>query len=214
LELSQAAERVIKATRVQAPIPTEALQGLIGNRRGDDRVSVDRRFPVQQRAKLRLLLAAIAENRTFRVAGQLHACGVPFQFGNQNVFHAVGGPQFAPQVGGQLLCPQMERVSQQLAATVTIAPSDASGNPLGQADVEPTRMEAGAAGPMSGGGFGSMSLLAPSTDRLSGDAIAAGGGTTTSGPAPVPEPSAAVLFALGSVILAHLRRRRSRAQTA
>jgi hypothetical protein len=95
---------------------------------------------------------------------------------------------------------------------VTIASSDSSGNALGQADVEPTRIDADSAlGPAvttssSGGGLNSASLVAPSAEGFSGDSIPVAGAIPTRASASVPEPSTLVLACLAlivSVSLAH-----------
>ncbi len=94
--------------------------------------------------------------------------------------------------------------------TVTIAPSDSGGNPLGQIDVEPTRIvtfsnvDSQPASPLSGGGSSTASLLVPGADVLGSDPVSDGvtadSGTLTSGPAAVPEPSALLLIILGGIL--------------
>jgi autotransporter-associated beta strand protein len=91
------------------------------------------------------------------------------------------------------------------AATATIAASDASGNPLGQSDVEPTRMATVADGQepaQSAGGSSSLSLLSPSGGGVSGDPFAAPADSSPArGVAAVPEPATILLLALGGLSL-------------
>jgi hypothetical protein len=100
-------------------------------------------------------------------------------------------------------------------ATVTIAPSDANGNPLGQADVEPTRMPVAMSlgGEVSSVGLISASedafgSLTPGADGFSGNPIPAADGTPSYSPS-VPEPSALLLVALALALgLANFAARR------
>ena len=80
LQISQATECGIKTALVETPVSPEPLHGLIGDRRRETGVRVDRPVPVQQRVKLRSLLAAISQDGPFGMAGQLHPGGVPGDF--------------------------------------------------------------------------------------------------------------------------------------
>ncbi len=86
---------------------------------------------------------------------------------------------------------------------VTIAASDAGGNRLDQADVEPTQMDADPASGLRGDGSSSTSLFAIGADGISSDPIAGGDPTmavTPSGsPVAVPEPATGLLVALGAL---------------
>jgi hypothetical protein len=90
---------------------------------------------------------------------------------------------------------------------VVIDASDASGNPLGQSDVIPTRLVAvsaldpSSATSFSSGGSNFGTLVALGVQSSTGDLIPAGGGTPTSGPASVPEPSTLLLVCLALVTL-------------
>ena len=106
-------------------------------------------------------------------------------------------------------------------ATVAIAESDASGNPLGQADVEPTRMDAGAAmepepaSDLSGSGSSSVGLLPPSAGDSSSALpliVLSPPPGIVANPVAVPEPSAGLLCVLGVMagLIRSLGRRRPR----
>jgi autotransporter-associated beta strand protein len=100
-------------------------------------------------------------------------------------------------------------------ATVTIVASDSSGNPLGQADAEPTRMpvEMAIGDEMSGAAFvggpgNSAGSLPLGAEGFSGDPIPAAGGAPSNSPS-APEPSALLLVALALAVgLANLAARR------
>ncbi len=92
-------------------------------------------------------------------------------------------------------------------AIATIAASDTNGNPLGQTDVEPTRIEVQAvdSGPMiTPGGFSEANSLPIGADGVSSDPIPAAG--TPSDRLAVPEPSAFLL--MGSALLLGLSSKR------
>jgi hypothetical protein len=82
---------------------------------------------------------------------------------------------------------------------VTIDASDAPGNPLGQSNVVPTRLEAalapGQESILTARGSSSSSLFTAGAETFGGP-MPASGGTLSDNPAVVPEPSSLLLVGL------------------
>jgi hypothetical protein len=153
LKFPQASQRRVEAAFAELPVPPEALQRLICDRPCDTGVGDAQILPVQEQFKLRSLESAIAEDRTFGVAGEFHSGGVPGKFGHQHALYTADGLKLESQRRSELIGSQAKRLGQ-----------DRSGS---QAVLQCVAGRAGRGWPLfrpeSGGrrsGFGSIPLLA------------------------------------------------------